>query len=525
MKKRNTAIRRILKCIESEYDVQGEFLLWETSVTAVQKGSDVDIETFTSVFNLLRFLHLITVSDWSVYSKTYLIGNTHPKYKRIWIPSKVVQPHLLRLPESPKRDSTRLRYHLVHYQIQIELVKSGLFAYLGDNLEGPEFSVMKPLLTSYLKTAQFRQSKISELISKNYRKVAVTKVFPEITKCMDSEISTSFGYFIENKGVMGSLGRGEKNIPTIIRLLSNILSNSDKIKIKTTNYNNSNKIKKSNKDSGDIFPVPIQPAFCANSKQVHFKDTKLLQDKQQILDSFWNARKSVYGIYRTFRMAEGNLKYSPNLPWRFRKPVNAVRNINKAAIYPIPPFKLFTAVLSHYARTHNQHAPSGNWFASDAFYDSAEIFARAYDELEQFKHGAEKIGNRKIVPNEIEQFEAIKKLFSRVFEKKFGMRVDSYFGPYLDFYTDWCLFCAVLDFRIAKTYFEHRTKIEASPLSYVLAQVDYLRRRADKYPIHMEWIFGVQARSRMEQWILENASDSFISSERKRQLAQFFARQ
>jgi hypothetical protein len=528
MKKRNTAIRRIVKCIESEYTTQGEFLLWETSTSKIQEGTDVDLETFKDVFKQLQSLKLLKLRDWSNGTRTYIVGSTHPIHaNRVWLPVITAQPYLLEFPVGPKHIGTRLRFHNLNYQMHVELFKAGIFAYFGPDLKGPEFSPMLPILLDILKSIQFRQTKLLTLLTNNSSKPSVIKVFPEILKDPHPGFPESFSQFVENKQLLEILGPQEKKIPTLLILVIKIISKNKTIRnkiIKSSSINKNNSKNYYHK-GGDFLVSPsptevtsFQPILYTNSSFTKSKKTRGDPVKQQILDSFWNAQKCVFGVHRTQRVSEGFLKYSAKLPWRFRRPVNIVKQLNKNAVHPIPPRKLFTAIFAYYLRELKDYygfLPSHNWYTSDTFYNLAEMYAIAYDEIEQFRHGAKQIGNRQIRANEQAQFDSMKKVFSRMFEKQFGVSVVSYFGIHFDFYIDWCFFRALSDFRIAKTYFEHRTGIEASLVAYVTAQIDYLRRMSLRCRIRIDWIYGLQSRSRME----------VISRERKQQLAKFFAEQ
>ncbi|MCK5343146.1 MAG: hypothetical protein KAR20_07070, partial [Candidatus Heimdallarchaeota archaeon] len=205
MKKRNTAIRRIVKAIESEHTEEGELLLWETTAKAVQKGSGIDLETIQYVFKLLKQLKLIQHRDWSVTSRTYIVGLKYPDSNRIWIPAVIALPHLKELSISPQFLHRKLRQENILLQLDVDLFKAGLFVYLGDDLKGPPYSSMLEKLKACLKDMTFRQNTIIRLISRNQDKiagnVALTKVFFDIYESISCKVFSSFEYFIGNKGL------------------------------------------------------------------------------------------------------------------------------------------------------------------------------------------------------------------------------------------------------------------------------------------------------------------------------------
>jgi hypothetical protein len=536
MKKRNTAIRRIVKCIESEYEVQGEFLLWETSVSAVQKGSDASIRTFKYGFKLLRDLQLIKYRDWTRYTTIYIVGFQLPEYERFWLPSKIAQPYLLKLPVDPKFKSTKFRYQSICYMMQVELFKHSLYAYLGDSLNAKKYSTMRSVFTQILESLIFRQNKIVTLLNDKSCKSLQTKDLTLFSEFLDPKNPKSLDYFIENKEVTKILGVQKNQLYTSIRLISNTSYKTRIIKSKIDKYISHKKdIDKSinknwfptpvSKTNGELNPLNLR--LCTNSRYAEVSKPFENGKKQEILDAFWNARKCVFGVHKTFRLSDKYGTYSSELPAAFRKSIKCVFELTSNVQYPINFRKLFMAIFSYYYYQHHQHLPPQTWCGSDQFYSWAEKFVIAYDELEQLRQGADQIGDRKIVPNELEQLDAMKKMFFKLFQKSFGVSPLKYFGTHLDFYIDWCLFCAVSDFRIAKTYFEHRTKVQAPLKAYVIAQVDYLKRLSLRTLIDINWIYGPQARSRMEVWIASQESDPsmLISSERRKQLADFFARQ
>ena len=53
--------------------------------------------------------------------------------------------------------------------------------------------------------------------------------------------------------------------------------------------------------------------------------------------------------------------------------------------------------------------------------------------------------------------------------------------------------------------------------------MDYLQYKALRGSIYINWIFGTQARSRMEIWVRDRSPDGEISQERVEQLNKFFA--
>jgi hypothetical protein len=514
-----------VKCIESEYTTQGEFLLWETSIPAVQKGSNASIRTFESVFKLLRDLDLISFQTWHRYSRIYKVGATFPNSKRLWVPAKIAKPYLLKLPVDPKHLSTKLLYHNVCYELQVELFKSGVFVYLNKNLDGPKFPSMLPTLHKILKSIRFRQDALLRLISKKHANPAVIKVFSHIHESVTIKNPKSLEYFVETKELLTDSGPQEIKMFTlnIVKLLTTIISKNKTIR--NSLVRNSNKTF----NTPTFLVSPTVAEVTLSKSKLYVNSSSAVSEKQQILDAFWNARKCVFGVYRTLQTSEGCRTYSSNLPVYFRRAVNTVKKAynNIGVVYPIPPRTLFMALFAYYFYSHQHHRPSRTWFTTEKFREWVETFVVAYDEIEQFRRGAKQIGDRKITAGDKPQFDAMKKMFFRDFERVFVGRsvADVLETPHLDFYIDWCLFRAVSNFRIAKTYFEHRTGIEASLRHYVLAQVQFLRFRANITPIQLEWICEVDARLRMEQWIEDNDPDAYISRERKQQLAKFFAEQ
>ena len=368
------------------------------------------------------------------------------------------------------------------------------------------------------------------------RKVAVTKVFSEISKNIDSENPKSLEYFVENKGLLEISDPQEKNCTTYIRFLSDILTKNKRIHNSILRSLRDLELEFEENTGGAISERQIQKVKTSSKSSVQLssnpptskksKPTKVNLEKQQILDAFWNAQKCVFGVFRTLQSSKGNVNYSPELSWRFRKPVNVVRTVMKSIPHPIPPRRLFMAVFTHYdLYLKRAHAivPSHNWYASNGFFNLVEMYAIAYAEIEQFQKGVKQIGRRRILEGEDQVFAAMKKMFFREFEEKFGMSVTHYFGLHFKFFVDWCLFQAVSDFRIARTSFEHRSHKESSLLSYIRAQVDYLQYKALRGSIYINWIFGTQARSRMEIWVRDRSPDGEISQERVEQLNKFFA--
>lgn len=522
MKQRNAAIRRIVKAIESEYTEEGEFLLWETSARAVQKGSNIDIETIRFVFKLLKRLKLLKARDWSVSSRTYIVGFKYPNSNRIWIPALIALPQLLKLPVEPKYRHTKLRSENIHIQMLVDLFKSGMFAYLGDDLKGPEYPTMLSELKKILKSISFRQNTLIRLISGNFEEsepnVALINVFFDIFLAISPGTFLSFEYFIENKQLTSHKKHRKSEMYINLKLLFKIIGKNKIIRntilrsIRGYEFINRNNIHFSNSS---------KTSAVLHSKQISSSNEKSCVSsdpaKQKILDAYWNARKCVYGVGRTLAVSNGYLRYSSDLPAYFRRAVNTAMKVVKDTQYPIPPRKLFMALFTQYTYLHKRTAAPRTWCVSDQFIEWAQDFATAYDELEQFREKAD--------PVKTGQFESVQKFFFRRFEKTFGMSMVAYFGTHLSFYIDWCLLRAVTDFIIARTYFEHRTHIEATLMSYVLAQIEHFRYLSDKTYIHIDWIFGAQARSRMEVWIKDHDPDAFITSERREMLDKFFAEQ
>jgi hypothetical protein len=481
-----------VKCIESEYTTQGEFLLWETSVPTLQKGTDVSVRTFEAALKLLRDQHIIDRCHWSRYKQKYVVGFEETSLNRFWMPCTVAKPYLVKLPTAPKHLNTRFLYNVINYQIQIELLKSGLNAYFGEDLKGPKYPTMSRILLEILNSAKFRQAKLLNMLRAIAHNPPKTKVFSVISADLEKSTKLANSYLVANKELLESLGPQKHN-----SVVTNLLvSKNTKIRNTISSFN-SNKYAFS-----EISPTPEALTHSKSKLYTHSRTAKVTKTpanitKQQILDSFWNARKCVFGVYRTIQMADGFTQYSADLPQPFRK----------------------------FRNEHKDRVPSRSWCSSDEFHDWAITFAVAYNEMEQFKQGAKTIGDRRIVSGEDKQFKAMQYVFFREFKRAFGRSAVEVLGISLDFYIDWCVFRAVSNFRIAKTYFEHRTGIEATLLHYVLAQVSFIHFRSQVTPIKLKWLYEPEARLRMEEWIEENDPDAYISRERKQQLAKFFAEQ
>lgn len=530
MKKRNTAIRRIVKCIETEYTTEGEFLLWETSVPKIQKGSDASVKTFKYTLNWLQKLELLKTHTYSRYTKTYVVGVSFPNFNRVWTPYLTATSYLYKLPAEPKYKTTKFRYHSISYQMYLALFRSGVSVYLGEDLKGPEYPTMMPILLEILRTMKVEQLKLLSLLKTNPNISLNLNDLRSYSFSIDPKISASLEYLVGTKGLLGFLG-SPKNNNLINNRLRSIISFNTKIRnvvvIYIKNSKNSN-----NYWWGFISPLikdsltGSESTLCTNSRKTKTFQPTVLIGNQQVLDAYWNARKCVFGVHRTLKTAEGFTRYSMELPESYLKGIDFVQEtVKEVSAYPIPFRTLFMALLANYSYWHRERVPPRNWFGSDQFSDWVMTFVAAYDEIEQFKHGAKQIGKRKIIEGEQAQFDVMKKVFLKMFRRQFGRGVLDVFGPHLDFYVDWCLFRAVENFQIAKTYFEHRAGINASVLAYVLAQVKYLRYRANVVPVCLSEIYGSAARLRMEHWIRENEPEAIISPKRKAQLNEFFAQQ
>jgi hypothetical protein len=379
---------------------------------------------------------------------------------------------------------------------------------------------MSRILLEILNSAKFRQAKLLNMLRAIAHNPPKTKVFSVISADLEKSTKLANSYLVANKELLESLGPQKHN-----SVVTNLLvSKNTKIRNTISSFN-SNKYAFS-----EISPTPEALTHSKSKLYTHSRTAKVTKTpanitKQQILDSFWNARKCVFGVYRTIQMADGFTQYSADLPQPFRKAINIALRLNKSQEFPIAPRKLFMAVFQRFRNEHKDRVPSRSWCSSDEFHDWAITFAVAYNEMEQFKQGAKTIGDRRIVSGEDKQFKAMQYVFFREFKRAFGRSAVEVLGISLDFYIDWCVFRAVSNFRIAKTYFEHRTGIEATLLHYVLAQVSFIHFRSQVTPIKLKWLYEPEARLRMEEWIEENDPDAYISRERKQQLAKFFAEQ